>query len=183
MRHRCGLGAIVWLALLATLFAAVAMAQDPGVPGYRLASGDRVKVTVFGHEDLSGEFEVDGSGDISMPLIREITAAGLTVEELEETISDALQPDYLKHPRVSVEVLSYRPYYIIGEVTSPGKYPYASGLTVVNAVAVAGGFTYRAKKSRIRIKRTVGDQTVEIEVQLDTPVLPGDVIEVPERFF
>ena len=172
-----------WLLLLVVLCAASAWAQGPDVPDYRLASGDRIKVTVFGHDDLSGEFEIDGSGEISMPLIREVKAAGLTVGELEETISDALQPDYLKHPRVSVEVLNYRPYYIIGEVTSPGKYPYASGLTVVNAVAVAGGFTYRAKKSRIRIKRTVGDQAIEIEAQLNTPVLPGDVIEIPERFF
>ncbi len=172
-----------WLLWFLVLCTASLRAQGPDVPDYRLASGDRIKVTVFGHDDLSGEFEIDGSGEISMPLIREIKAKGLTVGELEETISDALQPDYLKHPRVSVEVLNYRPYYIIGEVTSPGKYPYASGLTVVNAVAVAGGFTYRARKSRIKIKRSVGDQTIEIDAQLNTPVLPGDVIEVPERFF
>ena len=105
------------------------------------------------------------------------------MQELEEIITDKLSPDYLKEPRVSAEVQNYRPFYIIGEVSEPGSYPYVNGMTVINAVAVAGGFTYRARKGRIRIARESGDVTTELEVSNDTVVMPGDVIEVPERFF
>jgi protein involved in polysaccharide export with SLBB domain len=150
---------------------------------YRLAAGDTVRVTVYGHEDLSGEFEVDGTGRISLPLIRDVDAEGHSLQELEEIITAKLSPDYLKEPRVSAEVLDYRPFYIIGEVSEPGSYPYVNGMTVINAVAVAGGFTYRARKSRIRIVRESGDGTLELDVSNDTIVMPGDVIEVPERFF
>jgi polysaccharide export outer membrane protein len=150
---------------------------------YRLSTGDRLRVTVFGHEDLSGEVEVNGSGEISLPLIDEVDAAGRSLYELEVAIVDALKPDYLKNPRVSIEMLDYRPFYIIGEVTAPGSYPYVNGMTVVNAVAVAGGFTYRARKGRIRIKREGENETIELTAEMDTPVQPGDVIEVPERFF
>lgn len=150
---------------------------------YRLSTGDRVRVIVFGHEDLSGEVEVNSNGEISLPLIDEVSAAGLSLQELEAAIVAALKPDYLKNPRVSIEMIDYRPFYIIGEVTTPGSYPYVNGMTVVNAVAVAGGFTYRARKGRIRIKREREDETVELTAEMDTPVQPGDVIEVPERFF
>lgn len=169
------------LLLLSTLAAAQAPGNDS--PIYRLAAGDSVRITVYGHEDLSGVFEVNGAGDVSLPLIREIRAAGLTAGELEERVIAALKPDYLKQPRVSVEMTTYRPYYIIGEVAAPGSYPYASGMTVVNAVAVAGGFTYRARKNRIKIVRMEGETTREFEAELEEPVLPGDMIEVPERFF
>jgi len=94
-----------------------------------------------------------------------------------------LQPDFLKNPRVSAELLNYRPFYIFGEVKSPGGYPYTSGMTIISAVAVAGGFTYRARKNRIRIIRGSDDDQVELEGKDDTPIQPGDVIEVPERFF
>jgi polysaccharide export outer membrane protein len=126
---------------------------------YRLSAGDRVLVTVFGHEDLSGEFEINGANAISMPLIPEVQAAGLTVNELEAAIVDALKPDYLRNPRVSVEVMTFRPFYILGEVTRPGSYPYSNKMTVVNAVALAGGFTYRAKKNKAMIKRTEDGST------------------------
>jgi len=170
--------------LLITMFAVVtAFAQANDKIEYRLAAGDTVRVTVYGHEDLSGEFEVDGAGRISLPLIRDVTAEGRTLQELEESITTKLSPDYLKQPRVSAEILNYRPFYIIGEVSEPGSYPYVNGMTVINAVAVAGGFTYRARKGRIRIVRESGDSTVNLEVASDTPVMPGDVIEVPERFF
>jgi polysaccharide export outer membrane protein len=158
-----------------------AVAQD--TLDYKLGSGDKVRVTVFGHEDLSGEFEVDGSGHISLPLIRDMTAKGLTVKQLEQTIIDRLKPDYLKDPSVSVDVLNYRPFYIYGEVNNPGSYAYVNGMTVVNAIAMAGGFTYRAKKSRVEITRANDPSKTPKEGNPDTPVLPGDVIEVPERFF
>lgn len=150
---------------------------------YRLATGDKVRITVYGHEDLSGEFEVDASGRLALPLIREVTAATLTLKELEQAITDKLRPDYLKNPQVSVEILNFRPFYIVGEVKAPGSYPYANGMTVINAVAVAGGFTYRARKGAIKIQRGSGAEQREIRAQEHTPVLPGDVIEVPERFF
>ncbi len=151
---------------------------------YRLGAGDRIRVTVFGHEDLSGEFELDGTGRVSLPLIRTVEAKGLTLSELEQAITNRLQPDFLKDPSVSVDVLNYRPFYIIGEVNEPGSYPYVNGMTVWNAVAMAGGFSYRAKKSEVEIKRG-GDtaQTDWQEANPDTIVFPGDVIRVPERFF
>jgi len=150
---------------------------------YRLSPGDTLRITVYGHEDLSGEFEVDATGRVSLPLIGDIAAANTTVNELEHAVIDALRPDYLKNPRVSVELADYRPFYIFGEVKSPGSYPYSSGMTVISAIAVAGGFTYRARKGRIRIVRDTDDNRVELRATDNTLIRPGDVIEVPERFF
>jgi polysaccharide export outer membrane protein len=150
---------------------------------YKLDTGDRLRVTVYGHEDLSGEFEVGGSGTVSLPLIGEVRASGLGAKQLEEMIIGQLKPNYLKNPSVTVEVLNYRPFFIIGEVKAPGSYPYVNGMRALNAVAIAGGYTYRAKKSKIYIMRA-GDAQREKEVaNPETLVLPGDVIEVPERFF
>lgn len=151
---------------------------------FRLGPGDRIRVTVFGNEDLSGEFEVDGTGRVSLPLIQTVQAKGLTLSELEQAITDRLKPDFLKDPRVSIDVLNYRPFYIIGEVKQPGSYPYVHGMTVWNAVAMAGGFSYRAKKSEVEIKRG-GDtaQTTWQDADPNTVIFPGDVIRVPERFF
>jgi protein involved in polysaccharide export with SLBB domain len=175
---------LAFLVLFLSVQSGLGYAQDSdGVAAYRLSAGDRVLITVFGHEDLSGEFEIHGAGVISMPLISDVDAAGLTVNELEAAIVDALKPDYLRDPIVSAEVVNFRPIYIIGEVVNPGSYPYTRGMTVINAVAVAGGFSYRAKKSELVIRRDGDDPTSEIQVDLDTVVLPGDVIEVPERFF
>ena len=150
---------------------------------YRLDAGDRVKVTVFGHEDLSGDFEVDGAGRLSLPLIQHVQAAGSTLAELEEAITNKLKPDFLKNPRVSVEVLNYRPFYILGEVKNPGSYPYVNGMTVINAVALAGGYTYRARENKVTITRAGDAERMSLPATHVTVVLPGDVIEVPERFF
>ena len=150
---------------------------------YLLAAGDRVKVVVFGHPDLSGDYEVDSEGRLSLPLIKSFPAAGLTVEEIENAIADKLSPDYLKNPRVGVVVLEYRPFYILGEVKRPGSYPYSSNMTVVAAVALAGGYTYRAKKSKVTIIRASDPEYKKNPVDDNARVMPGDVIEVPERFF
>jgi len=155
-------------------------AQDAHVT---LSPADRVQVTVFGHEDLSGEIEVDTMGRISMPLVGNIPAQGLTLDELEQAIIDALQPDYLLNPRVTAQLLSLRPFYILGEVNAPGSYPFTGDMTVVRAVAVAGGFTHRARSKRIVIRRIVDGVETEMAADEDTEVQPGDVIEVPERFF
>jgi protein involved in polysaccharide export with SLBB domain len=146
-------------------------AADP--TGYQLAPGDKLRVTVFGHS----------TGNVSLPLVRAIPAAGKTIPQLEQAVADALQPDYLRDPRVNVEVLTYRPVYILGEVNNPGSYPYESGLTVDKAIAKAGGFTYRARTGRLKITRSSDPARTQEEATQDTVVMPGDVILVPERYF
>jgi len=149
---------------------------------YNLGSGDKIRITVFGHADLSGEFLVDDTGSISMPLIGSVLCGGLTIREFEKTIIRELKDGYLVNPSVNVEVVKFRPFYIIGEVARPGSYPYISGMTVFNAVALAGGFTSRAKKSEVLISRG-GGKAKEVKLKSETVVLPGDIIEIPERFF
>jgi len=150
---------------------------------YTLGSGDRVRVTVYGEKELSGEFEVDGSGALSLPLIGEVKVIRLTLREAEREIENRLQEGFLKFPRVAIDVLNYRPFYILGEVKTPGSYPYVNGMTVLNAVAMAGGFTYRARESRLVIIRGNDPERQEREARVDTVVLPGDILRVPERFF
>ena len=171
-----------FITLTMVLSVAVASAQGDQ-KGYRLGTGDKVKVTVFGHENLSGESDIDGTGNLALPLIQTVKASGLTVQELERSIVAKLSPDYLKNPRVSVEVLNNRPFFILGEVQKPGSYPYVSDMTVVTAVALAGGFTYRADSDEVYITRTTDKGKTKQSADQNTPVLPGDVIEVPERFF
>ena len=134
-------------------------------------------------EGLWGELGVKGAGHVSLPVIREVTAAGLTLRQLEQAVIDSLKPDFLKNPRVSVEILNYRPFYIIGEVKRPGSYPYVNGMTVVNAVALAGGYTYRAREKKVLITRANDAEKKQEPADHQTVVLPGDVIEVPERFW
>jgi polysaccharide export outer membrane protein len=150
---------------------------------YRLGAGDKIQVTVFGHKDLSGEFEVDGSGVIRLPLVGAVRVGKKSIRELEKSIIRKLKPDYLKNPRVSVQVLNYRPFYIIGEVKKPGSYPYVNGMKVINAIALAGGFTYRARENRILVVRANDPSRRKSAADQNTTILPGDIIEVPERFF
>lgn len=149
---------------------------------YRLGSGDRVRVVVFRHEDLSGEFALDGAGNFAMPLVGEIQSYGLTTRELEERIAAKLKDGYLVDPQVGVEVLNYRPFFILGEVNQPGSYPYQSNMSILNAVAVAGGFSYRARQSDFLLQRG-GSNSAPVSVAGDTPLLPGDIVTVQERFF
>jgi polysaccharide export outer membrane protein len=150
---------------------------------YRLGSKDRVRLIVFGEEDLSGEFEVDGSGVIAMPLVGQVAAAGKTLRELEEAVAAKLREGYLNDPRVSAEVLNYRPFYIFGEVVNGGEYSFTDGMSLLNAVAVAGGYTYRADQRRVFITRADGSGEREYTTGAPVPVLPGDIIKIPERFF
>ena len=153
------------------------------VAGYKLGAGDQIRLTVFRHEDLSGEFELDGEGQLALPLIDDIDAHGLTARQLEQAVETELKDEgYLVNPQVSIEVLNYRPFYIIGEVNNPGSYPYVNGMTVINAVALAGGYTYRADQGDITLTRG-GAKGEAREVGPEEQVLPGDIIEVPERFF
>lgn len=150
---------------------------------YQLGSGDVLKITVFNQEDLSGEYIINGAGQISLPLIGNVNAKDLTAKQVEQGITDKLKPDYLLNPRVSVQVLNYRPFYILGEVKEPKSYPYVDGMTYLNAVAIAGGYTYRAKEDYVVVIRMNDPQKRELTLNMDEKVLPGDVIHVKERFF
>lgn len=150
---------------------------------YRLGAGDKLQIIVYGEEDLSGEFDVGGAGRIALPLIGEVMVDGQTLPQLEEAIAVKLREGYLTDPRVSAQVLNYRPFYIIGEVEEPGEYPYSNGMKLLNAVAVAGGYTYRADETAVFINRY--GETGETGYLTDRPirVSPGDIVRVPERFF
>ncbi|MDH3647620.1 MAG: polysaccharide export protein [Gammaproteobacteria bacterium] len=176
------IAALSCLTAIAGAVGVTARAEN-GVDSYRLKTNDRVRVVVFGHEDLSGEFAVDESGRLSLPLIQYVEALSLTTDELERAISDKLKPDYLKNPRVSVDILSLQPVYVIGEVRQPGSYQYSSGMTVLNAVALAGGYTYRASKKKTTVLQANGPAKKKVRVDEDSTVQPGDVIEIAERFF
>jgi polysaccharide export outer membrane protein len=149
---------------------------------YVLGTGDKLKIIVFGEDDLSGPFEVSSTGMVSMPLIGQVRAVGNTISRLEGIIPEKLKDGYMKDPRVSVEVMGYRPFFIVGEVMKPGSYDYVNGMTVITAVAIAGGYTYRADKDGITLKHA-GTNAREMPVKEDAGVVPGDVIRVPERFF
>ena len=153
------------------------------INAYTLGNGDQLRITVFGQPDLSGQFEVDGTGSISMPLIGQVAALGLTTPQLENRIVEMLEGDYVLNPRVSAEVINYRPYYILGEVNRPGEYPYTSGLTVMNAVAAAGGWTYRANKKVVYIKSVDSGEEQAFELTTSTIVHPGDTLRIGERIF
>lgn len=150
---------------------------------YNLDSGDRIRVTVFEQENLTNTYAVDKSGYISMPLIGAVPARGETTEQLETALTTRLAKDYLRDPDVSVEVEQYRPFFIMGEVTTGGQYSYVPGMTAQNAVAVAGGFTSRANQSTVDITRKIDDRVITGRVPTSNPVVPGDTIYVRERLF
>lgn len=180
------LGVFLLAALVATGMTSAAVAQS-GSDGrelvYKLGTGDRVRVIVFNEEDLSGEFEVDSTGSLALPLIGNVSARGLTLREFETSVADALRDGYLKDPRVNVEVLNFRPFYIIGEVENGGEYDFVPDMTVLNAVALAGGYTYRADDRRVFVTKAGTNTEVEHRMESAIKVLPGDIIRVPERFF
>lgn len=146
---------------------------------YRLGPGDKLNIKVLGADDISGDYAVSDNGTISSPLIGDVKAAGLTRSQLEQAIAHKLAQGYIKNPQVSVTVNTYRPFYIFGEVTKPGEYPYASGMRVLNAVATAGGYTYRAQQGYVVVERNGQDYRAEPTAT----ILPDDIVKVPERFF
>jgi len=167
---------------LALTFALAGFAPQT-VSDYRLASADKVRIDVFGEDALGGEFVVNAEGKVALPLIGEVQAAGLTVAQLQDAVTQALSQGYLNQPRVTAQVLIYRPIYILGEVNRPGEYPYLPDLTALNAVATAQGFTYRANTRRIFVRRA-GSQTEEPQpLTADTRVSPGDTLRIGERYF
>jgi len=189
-RSISALGAAALLALIVLLssgFAPGATAsaqQEPTSAGtYVLGPNDRVRVKVYGESDITGEYEVDSTGQISVPLAGHVRAAGLTTKQLERAITSTLAKGIVRDPRVNVEVALYRPYYILGEVKKGGEYPYRLGLTVMDAVASAGGFTYRANEGKVYLRRAAGGPEEVYSMDAPVAVLPGDNIRVPERFF
>ncbi len=150
---------------------------------YVLGPGDKLRLTVFGETDLSGEFVIDGSGFARLPLIGQVRAAGYTSQQLEQVIGSALSQGYLKSPRVSVEVNTYRPFYIIGAVNRPGQYPYVDHMNALNAIALAGGFTPGAVESVVFVRREGTNQEVEVPADRTTEIYPGDVVKVHNTFF
>lgn len=164
---------------LMTALATAASADE----SYELGAGDKVRVTIFDEPDLSGEFELDGGGAFSLPLLGPVQAMKLSPRALEARLEAMLGDGWLIRPRAAVEVLSYRPFYIMGEVNTPGSYPYRAGLTVLNAAALAGGFTYRADEDDIDISRGEDGAKRDFPAAVDTFVQPGDVIRIRERLF
>jgi polysaccharide export outer membrane protein len=157
---------------------------DLQATNYTLGSGDKVRIIVFGGEQLTGEFRINDSGTLSLPLLGSVRAAGDTPERLQQRIADELKSKNLfEKPNVSVEVTQYRPVFILGEVSKPGEYPYEPGMTILSAVSTAGGFTYRAVTDMASVVRTADGVSTEGTVARQSRVQPGDVITVFERHF
>jgi protein involved in polysaccharide export with SLBB domain len=161
-------------------------AAGGGSPGdsNKLGPNDRLRITVFGQPTLTGEYTLDGNGVLAFPLIGNVPANGVTTSQLQQAIAAKLKPDYMVNPNVSAEVITRRPFYVIGEVQKPGNYAYVSDMTAVNAIAMAGGFTRRARKNDFYIRRLDKDgKVVRIEANVGTVLQAGDTLEVRERVF
>ena len=149
---------------------------------YRLGVGDKLRIVVFGEENLSGETEVNTLGAVDIPLVGDVPAKGRTVSDFRQSVIAKLSDGYLKNPQVTVEVLNYRPIYVHGEVKTGGEFPYRTGVKMRDVIATAGGYTYRANKSYLYLERD-GHPAYRVNLPTKMPVLPGDNIRIPERFF
>ncbi|MDH5231357.1 MAG: polysaccharide export protein [Gammaproteobacteria bacterium] len=156
---------------------------DNHLQSYKLDSGDKIQIFVFGEEDLTLETRVDNEGKISYPFLNEINVRLLTPRELEGKIIDGLKGRYLVDPKVNITITEYRPFFVNGEVKNPGGYPYQPGLTLRKAVALAGGFTARAAQNKIEVVRNNNSSQATVQESLDAMVLPGDSLTVKQRFF
>lgn len=186
-----------WLSFAAAAVAALALsacADGADLPAaelkpstgpriHRLGVGDKLKVSVFGEQDLSGIFEVGPTGHLAMPLVGDIAARDKSVTELRDTIASRLSQGYLKSPKVAVEVVGYRPFYVHGEVRSSGEFAFKTGTKLRDAIAVAGGYTYRANRAYVILIREGDPREVKVATAGDVEVQPGDNIRVPERLF
>lgn len=151
---------------------------------YVLEPGNRVRVTVFNQQNLSGDFQLDPGGSITLPLIGSVPATGTTARGFAERLEERMKRDgYLLDPRVTVDVLTFNPFYVMGEVRSPGEFPYSMGMTVLSAIARAGGYDYRGRQGEVVLVRTTNNKQQEFRANERTPILPGDIIRVLERNF
>ena len=154
----------------------------PGAP-YTLDSGDRLRVVVFGQDGLTNSYAVGADGNIDMPLIGLVRARGATTDQLAARIADKLRQGFVREPHVAVEIEAYRPFFILGEVTQPGQYPYVANMSVETAVAIAGGFTPRAYRRQVTLTRVLNGQQLRMTVPVTFPLRPGDTVNVQERWF
>ena len=168
-------------ATLLILLTSLAAAQQAS--SYTLAPGDEVAISVFGEPDLSVEFTLSDNGVLNYPFLGEIRVTGLTMPGLERRIADGLRGDYLINPEVTVLMKQYRPFFLNGEVNRPGGYPYQPGLTLEKALALGGGLSPRAARSKIEVKRASDSSGVTVRIEMSEPVHAGDVITVPQSFF
>ena len=152
-------------------------------PDYTLDSGDKLRVVVFGQDGITNSYTVDAGGNVNLPLVGTVPARGATTQQLSRVIADRLKQGYVREPHVSVEVEAYRPFFILGEVTTPGQYPYVANMTAETAIAIAGGFAPRASKSKVQLTRNAPGQQINGEVPLNFPLRPGDTVVVKERWF
>jgi polysaccharide export outer membrane protein len=150
---------------------------------YTLDSGDKLRIVVFGQDALSNNYIVDAQGQVTMPLIGIVAARGQTTTQLSSAIAARLKQSFIRDPSVAVEVETYRPFFVLGEVTYPGQYPYVPNMTVENAIAIAGGFTPRAFKDRVIVTRKLQGQSARYKLPLQYPLRPGDTVNVAERWF
>jgi polysaccharide export outer membrane protein len=158
-------------------------AQPAGDTGYRLGVGDKIRVSVYGEDKLTGDYILDDKGQVSFPLIGNISALDLTPEEFRVALTNALSAGYLRNPSISVAVAEFRPFYIMGEVERPGRYPTETGMTLDRAIATAGGYTYRANKKFVFIKHENQSEEVKAPTASEIKIRPGDVVRVGERYF
>lgn len=158
-------------------------AVSPAAPAYTLDSGDKLRVVVFGQDGITNSYTVDAGGNVNLPLIGAVPARGTSTQQLAKSIADRLRRGYVREPHVTVEVETYRPFFILGEVTTPGQYPYVANMTVETAVAIAGGFGPRAAKKNVELTRNAPGQQMRGNVPLNYPLQPGDTIVVKERWF
>lgn len=185
-----GVAAVVPLLLGALPLGACAGSKPPlptalqGAPAdvYRLGLGDKVRINVYGEQSLSGEYQVSGTGAVAMPLIGDVKAVGLSARELEAALVQRYAAGYLRDPKIAVEVYDFRPYFVLGEVQRPGRYPSTEASSVLGAIATAGGFTYRANTKRAFIRRAGDPKEYEVEIGSDTRIFPGDVLRIGERY-
>ncbi|HYH22613.1 MAG TPA: polysaccharide biosynthesis/export family protein [Azospirillum sp.] len=192
----CGARAFVLSAVVAG-FLAAGCSSTPGFPtedapmkissptdGYLLEPGNRVRLTVFGESSLSGDFTLDPAGNVALPLVGNVPASGVTAKTLAKRIEDLLKKDaYLQDPKAAIEVQTFRPFYVLGEVRAPGEFPYTSGMTVLSAVARAGGYDYRAREGEVVLVRVVDGDQKDYRAVERTPILPGDIVRVLQRRF
>jgi polysaccharide export outer membrane protein len=155
----------------------------PGEPPYTLDSGDRLRISVFGQQGLTNTYAVDAGGNIAMPLIGAVPARGLTTQQLAREIAARLRRGYVRDPSVTAEIVLYRPFFILGEVNSPGQYPYVADMTIEKAIAIAGGFAPRAHKKQVSVRRTMYGHMLKFDAPITFEVRPGDTIRVKERWF
>ncbi len=173
------------ITVLLTILLAISLGADSSLAQtiHQIERGDTVRVTVFGEPNLSGDFTVDPQGRLNLALIGPVPVASLTPDQTRILIRDAYQDGYLRHPDVAVEIIAFRPIFIVGEVNQPGSYGYVPGMNVLNAIALGGGMTYRGKEDGIEILRGAEDNRISVPATLATPVMPGDTIRIAERYF